>query len=247
MSDRICSAVRNVLPDHTILTSSDNYGYIENMKLMSPMTDGNIIYTFTSYEPYTIGFNTFNGWQTENSFWSYLKDIPYPVYEGVDYSKAVENCIELVPDALKTRAREALQNYIEGKSDAGRINNYPSLYNEQWHMLRAESLAEWSKKYGGVTILVAELGACDAWVNRASFNAAPGSGLSEKTRLKLISDTVSAYERYGIHWTFWEYNESFSVFDPSVRLGTWNSSAERFQSLVYPPLLDALGLEYEVG
>ncbi len=248
MSDRICAAVRNVLPDMTIITSSDNSGGAYELLQMKPVTDPNVVYSFTSYEPYTIGFNTFNGWNIENSPWSYVKDIPYPILEGVDYTAAIENAISDVPENLKEEMRGLLERYVRGEGDAWKPNHFGGLYNADWLMRRAEKMDEWRKANGGnIHIFVAEFGACDAWVNRQSFDAKPSSGISEETRLQLIEDSRRAYDAYDIGWSFWQYNESFTVFRPDLRLGTWCVSAGDFNRLVYPEMLNALGLNYALS
>ncbi len=245
MSDRICAAIRNVDPNLTIVTSSDSYGYIENMKSMVPVTDENVIYSFTSYEPYTVGFNTFNG-GSKGSWWSYVKDIPYPIEEGVDYTDAVAEAISEVPEDMKQYAKKWLDDYVAGISDGAKPNVYGILYNEDWHMARAKSLDDWSNKYGGgIVMFVAEFGGCDRYSNTELLNMGmPGSGISEKTRLKLIADTVKAYDAYGITWSFWEYNESFTVFNPKYRKHFEIVTRDMYDTYMYKELLDSLGLDY---
>ncbi len=245
MSDRICAAIRNVDPDLTIVTSSDSYGYIENMKSMVPVTDENVIYSFTSYEPYTVGFNTFNGGQ-KGSWWSYVKDIPYPIEEGVDYTDDIEEAISEVPSDMKEYAKEWLDNYVAGISDGAKPNVYGILYNEDWHMARAKSLDDWSNKYGGgIKMFVAEFGGCDQYSNTNLLGQGMlGSGISEDTRIRLITDTVKAYDAYGITWSFWEYNESFTVFNPKYRKHFEVVTRDMYGTYMYKDMLDALGLDY---
>ncbi len=245
MSDRVCAALRNVLPDHTIITSSDAFGTFEKIKEMSPVTDDNVIYSFTSYEPYCVGFNTFNNFCNDN-FWGYVHDVPYPIEEGVDYTEAIEECIKDVPDDKREEALRVIGDYVKGKIDAWMPNAYPgTLYNADWLMLRAKSLNDWSERYGGrIHMFVAEFGACDYNANIYHKAGRPGSGIKESTRLRLIEDSRRAYDAYGITWSFWEYNEGFTIFDPAVRKPGWCVTREMFSSYVYKDMLDALGLDY---
>ncbi len=217
-SDRMWSAVRNVLPDHTIITSSDQSGNIEKLKLMSPASDENLIYSFTTYEPYTIGWYFYGEHSNANSYWKYIKEIPYPVLEGVDYTDAIENSIELVPDNLKAEARKTLTAYVTGDRDNWMDNYYPgTLYNRDWHFLRAESLDNWSKKYGGnIHMMAVEWGCMDnITTNRLWHNNAPeGTGCPDDQRYEYTKDIRESFEEYGIGWSYWSYNEAHTVFLP---------------------------------
>lgn len=215
MSDRMWGAVRNVLPDHTIVTSSDRSGNVERLKLMSPATDSNLIYSFTTYEPYTVGFSTartrMGGYE---SFWDYLEDIPYPVSPTILNSSKIESVIRNVPDKWKADARKTMTAYANGTYDADTTftNQYGGYYNADWHMKRMKSLDDWSKKYGGnIHIMCVEFGCMDTKTAKTTFQA-KGSGVSNAARLQLVGDLRRAFEKYNIGWSYWSYNESFTVF-----------------------------------
>lgn len=220
MSDRMWGAVRNVLPEHTLLTSSDQYGNIERLKLMSPASDSNLVYTFTTYEPYTIGWYYYGTKPDVVTLWGYIKDIPYPVEEGFDYSDAIENAIELVPESQKAPARTRLKAYVDGICDGERTefkNNYDSLYNAQWHMLRAKSLDDWRKKYGGnIHIMCVEFGCMDRLTPVNLWHSAvEGSGIPDSDRLLFVHDMRKSFDAYNIGWSYWSYNEAHTIFLPS--------------------------------
>lgn len=46
---------------------------------------------------------------------------------------------------------------------------------------------------------------------------AKGSGVSDATRIQMIGDLRRAFEKYNIGWSYWSYNESFTVFKPDKR------------------------------
>ncbi len=243
MSDRLCAAIRNVLPDMTIITSSDRTADLVAILDMSPVTDDNVVYSFTSYDPSTVAFNSLHGLNNVN-FWDYIGEVPYPILEGVDYTQAIEESIANVPENMKEEARRVISGYVQGKYDAS-VKNYfeGTLYNADWLMLRAKTLDDWSNKYGGdIHMFVAEFGGCDKYSNIA-LGAAEGSGISEKTRLSLIKDSRISYDTYGIGWALWGYSEDFTVFDPS--LPRWiNITEAMYSKYMYKDMLEALGLEY---
>ncbi len=247
MSDRMWGAVRNVLPEHTILTSSDSSGNIERLKLMSPATDENLIYTFTTYEPYTTGFSTFGAMGDPNAMWAYIKDVPYPIEEGVDYTKIIENCIEDVPSNMKEDARTLITDYINGVSDNGKhyVNHYDSLYNAEWHMMRAKSLDDWRQKYGGnIHIMCVEFGCMFPERSMATF-AAHSLGISSESRYQFVKDMRSGFDAYDIGWSYWSYNEAFTIFVPKYALelsSKFPTADVLMQVIDYRMLEDSLGV-----
>lgn len=224
MSDRMWGAVRNVLPDHTIITSSDRSGNLERLKLMSPASDSNLIYSFTTYEPYTVGFNIARtGMGGTVSFWNYLKDIPYPANPDILNAERIQDVISLVPANLKNQAKAAMEAYASAINDGGDtnyVNHYSgTYYGPEWHMKRAKSLDDWRKKYGGnIHIMCVEFGCMDSTIGISTFKGAPGSGLSAETRIKFIGDLRRSFEAYNIGWSYWSYNEPFTVFLPDKRI-----------------------------
>lgn len=224
MSDRMYIAVRNELPNHTIITSSDSSGNIEYLKKMSPVTDSNVIYSFTTYEPYIVGFGTArSGMGGYRGFESYLKDVPYPVPEGLSekqISAMADEICSLVPDDLHAEAIKIVSAYLAGEYDCHILysNTYDIGYTADWQMTRMNSLSEWSDKYGGnIHIMCVEFGCMDSVTAKKYFGAVEGSGISEEVRIRLISDLRTAFEANDIGWSYWLFNGVFTVFDPEKR------------------------------
>ena len=251
MSNRKYGALRNVLPDHTILTSSDRAGNMETLKAMTPATDWNLVYTFTTYEPYVIGWSSANTAQIGNhTFWDYLNKIPYPIEEGVDYSQDIEFAIKDVPDDQKNQARTAITNYVNGSNDyLGEgvwINHYrDTLYNRDWHFQRAVSLDQWRQKYGGnIHIMCVEFGSYHSRYAMIRFGA-QGPGTPDSLRLEFIRDTRESFDAYGIGWSYWSYNEGFTIFntDYHMRYVGGSPDPQTAASLVdYDLIIHSLGL-----
>lgn len=248
MSDRMWGAVRNVLPDHTILTSSDRWGNIEQLKYMSPASDSNLIYTFTTYEPYTIGWYYYGTTYGNKDAWSYVHDIPYPVEEGVDYTEAIEYAISDVPESLKEGIRTELWAYVKGEYDGRRTdmpNNYDSLYNRNWHFLRAKSLDDWRQKYGGnIHIMCVEFGCMDAATpSRLWDSAGPSYGITDAKRLEFTKDVIDSFEAYDIDWTYWSYNEAHTIFRTDAHSYGVSPQPEVTKNMFdYEMLKDVMGL-----
>ena len=250
MSDRMWGAVRNVLPDHTIITSSDRSGNLERLKLMSPTSDSNLIYSFTTYEPYTIGFNIARTGMGGNvSFWNYLKDIPYPASPDILNAQRIQDVISLVPSNMKSQAQAAMEAYASGKNDGGDTNfanQYSgTYYGTEWHMKRAKSLDDWRKKYGGnIHIMCVEFGCMDSVTGVSTFKGAQGAGLSAQTRIKFIGDLRRSFEAYNIGWSYWSYNEPFTVFLPDKRIPGFSPEPNKLAPKWYDRdlLINALGV-----
>ncbi len=250
MSDRLWGALRNELPDHTLITSADKSGNLEHVKKMSPTSDSNLIYSFTTYEPYTIGWSSAWTSQVEQeSFWNYVGEIPYPVEAGVDYTQAIEDAIRDVPENLKSSARSALNSYIKGISDGGDSywKNYyeGTLYDREWHMARAKSLDDWSQRYGGnIHTMCVEFGCYDSQYSMVRFGSV-GPGTSDELRLEFIKDMRESFDAYDIGWSYWCYNEGFTVFDTTYHMEEvcGSPTEEQARTLADHQLLtDSLGL-----
>ncbi len=247
MSDRMWGAVRNELPKHTIITSSDQSGNLERLKLMSPATDWNLIYSITTYEPYTIGFCGLNtGW------WSYTKDVPYPVPEGLTDSQIetiIDNCTVYVAQYLPSElanAKATLRAYLKGEYDSNPhyVNHYDIGYTAEWNMTRMNSLTEWSNKYGGnIHIMCVEFGCMDAQTARSVFGSHPECGSSDEARYALIKDLREAFEANNIGWSYWLYNGVFTIYDPYDRIMD-ASVTDQLLARMYDEVLieDCLGL-----
>ncbi|MDG0813956.1 LamG-like jellyroll fold domain-containing protein [Cohnella rhizosphaerae] len=245
IADRTWGAVRNAAPDHTIVTSSDASGNLERLKLMSPATDSNLIYSFTTYEPYTIGFNTLQS--ISNEYWKYMKEIPYPAPTGLTAQQKedlVDDIVADVPSNLQSAARGAVSAYLDATSDSGMPNSYPGLtYGYDWHLARASSLNDWRMRYGGnIHIMSVEFGAMDGQTPVELFEANQGTGNSDATRIQLIEDFRKSFEAYDIGWSYWSYNESFTLLKPGDRKGLITASLhpDAFGQKVDSALVEAL-------
>ncbi len=242
IADRHWVAARNASEDIMLITSSDDFGNFEHIKHMSPVFDYNLVYSFTTYEPYTVGFNNYN----QYDFWPYVKGVLYPVPEGLTSSQIsalIEENITMVPNDLKESARYTLRRYYTGEADIWRINSYDQVYNLDWHMERCAALDAWNQANGGnIHLMAVEFGCSDTQYNQKIFHAVAGSGISDETRLTLIDHQTSSFEAYGIGWSYWSYNEYFHMLDTTKHLNLGNVCLTpiQFADAVDQKLIDIL-------
>ncbi|MBT3201592.1 MAG: cellulase family glycosylhydrolase [Phycisphaerales bacterium] len=230
LADRMWGTVRNIMPDHTLITSGDKAGNILQLQKMSPATDPNLVYSFTTYEPYPFGFNNMMGARAGNTWWKRVGPIPYPASPSIIASQ-MDALLKNVPAADRKAARKAMLAY--GRGDAlGR-------YNRDWHFARARAIDRWRKKYGGtIHVQCVEFGCLDAVVARQRHG---GPGVLAADRQAYIRDMRESFEAFDIAWTYWSYNETFTVLNPVNRRLLKPPDADT-DGIVDADLLDALGL-----
>jgi aryl-phospho-beta-D-glucosidase BglC (GH1 family) len=75
LNARLAAAIRRSAPRHTIITSGPNWGGIDGLKKLKLLSDGNVIYSFHCYDPFTF---THQGASWTHSPAKVLHDVPYP-------------------------------------------------------------------------------------------------------------------------------------------------------------------------
>src|SRR5919198_839631 len=107
---RVAAAIRDAAPRHTIIATGPRWSAVDQLLLIEPLADRDVIYTFHLYEPHTF---THQGATWGAEYWPYLKNIPYP--------SSPEAVAGLLPSVEHESARGALKAYGEERWDAGRI------------------------------------------------------------------------------------------------------------------------------
>jgi endoglucanase len=124
LQERIVSAIRTAAPRHTIIATGPNWGGVDGLKKMAPMKDGNVVYSFHFYDPFTF---THQGSTWSGPIPPYLNGVPYP------------SSPELVADVLARTENEGAKGWIK---DYG---------NKRWDRERLKSrLAEalaWGREH----------------------------------------------------------------------------------------------------
>jgi endoglucanase len=103
-------AIREGAPQHTIIVEGARWADDDDLLFMEPLRDPNVIYNFHFYEPHLF---THQGATWGESYWHYLKEVPYP--STTDNVQAAE---ALVPDAVH---KLSVQRYGAEQWDAARM------------------------------------------------------------------------------------------------------------------------------
>ena len=106
----VAAAIREVAPRNTLIAAGPNYSGLRDLLTLHPLPDGNVIYTFHTYDP--IEF-THQGASWGDLWWINTHGIPYPATET-----SMREALKQVPDA---RDRSDLEGYWLGHWDAHRI------------------------------------------------------------------------------------------------------------------------------
>lgn len=120
----LVAAIREGAPRQTIIVEGARWADDDDMLFMEPARDANVIYNFHFYEPHLF---THQGATWGDSWWHYLKDVPYP-----STPENVEAAVALLPE---DRHRLELRRYGAERWDARRIET------------EFAQVAAWGKKY----------------------------------------------------------------------------------------------------
>jgi len=187
---RLAAAIRKGAPRHTIIATGGRWSSIEQLLLLEPLADGNVIYTFHFYEPHTFTHQSAT-WGAE--YWQYLKNIPYPSNPEV--------ISPLLPAIDQPSARAALKDYGEVRWDASKVER------------TIEVAADWARKHD-VPLICNEFGVYRAqtpecsrlhWlkdvrtalerhgIGWAMWDYADGFGVAVRKNGEVVSDLQTEY------------------------------------------------------
>ncbi|HVF44321.1 MAG TPA: cellulase family glycosylhydrolase [Pyrinomonadaceae bacterium] len=107
---RVAAAMREGAPRHTIVATGPRWSSVDQLLLVEPVSDRNVVYNFHFYEPHNF---THQGATWGADFWPHLKNIPYP--------SSPETVAPLLGSISNEAARGALREYGEGRWDAARV------------------------------------------------------------------------------------------------------------------------------
>lgn len=223
MHPKMHLAARRGMPLHTLVLSADDASKLEALLRMEPVDDPNVYYGLTTYEPYEVGFNgwlpTFLG---HSPWWAYVQNLPYPAStEAVTAS--MPQLIAAVPAEMQAKARSAVDAYgAQG-------------YGRDWLEARVRRVEEWARKGGRhLAVLVNEFGCMDQKLARTKG----GGYIATDTRIRFVRDLREIFEAHGLAWSYWSYNEIFTIFDPERRVPFGPTTTE----LADNAMIEALGL-----
>jgi hypothetical protein len=102
--------MREGAPRHTIIAAGARWSSVDQLLLLEPLADRNVVYNFHFYEPHNF---THQGATWGADYWPYLKGVPYP--------STPEAVAPLLPSVTNDAARGALRQYGEERWDAARV------------------------------------------------------------------------------------------------------------------------------
>ena len=132
---RLAAAIREGAPRHTIVATGPRWSSVEQLLLIEPIADRNVVYNFHFYEPHNF---THQGATWGADYWPDLKGVPYP--------GSPELLAPLVAAAGRENVRAILRDYGEQRWDAKRVRHEIGL------------AAEWARRRG-VPLTCNEFGA----------------------------------------------------------------------------------------
>ena len=179
-------AVRKGMPDHTLILSGDQIGRIEGLVLVEPIPDENVMYAFSHYEPFIF---TLQGgiWVEFGAFMPYTQHVPYPTSPKI-IDAALPDILTNVPNDLRDQATCDLKAYGAECWDKNKLAK------------RIQMLTAWSKSHGGVKLFCGEFGCMQ-------------KAVKPQHRYAFIRDFRQVFEGNGISWSYWSFNETFTVLD----------------------------------
>jgi hypothetical protein len=107
---RVAAAIREGAPRHTIVATGPRWSSVDQLLLIEPVADRNVVYNFHFYEPHNF---THQGATWGADFWPHLKNVPYP--------SSPELVAPLLASIDNETARGALREYGEERWDAARV------------------------------------------------------------------------------------------------------------------------------
>jgi endoglucanase len=107
---RLAGAIREAAPRHTIIATGARWSSVDQLLLLEPLADRNVIYNFHFYEPHNF---THQGASWGAPFWPHLKGIPYP-----STPELVSGLLSAIENQT---AQAALRHYGEERWSAERV------------------------------------------------------------------------------------------------------------------------------
>lgn len=187
LQPKMWEVARRAMPGHTLILAGDQVGKIEGLVTTQPVSDANVMYSFTFYEPFTL---TLQGgeWLTPK-VWSYLGSVPYPSSPEIiaERRQRILEKIPADPPEWRPSAEGLLIEYGAARWNKEKIAAY------------VHTLADWNAAHGGgLKIWCAEFGCYQRTIE-------------PEDRYRYIKDLREAFEGNGIGWAYWSYNETLTI------------------------------------
>ncbi len=140
---KAAAAIREAAPRHTIIATGPKWSSVDQLLLIEPLADRNVIYNFHFYENHNF---THQGATWGADFWPHLKGVPYP--------SSPESVEPLLASIENEPARRALKFYGEERWNRERLDKEIGL------------AAAWGRKHN-VPLVCNEFGVYRAYAHEA--------------------------------------------------------------------------------
>lgn len=182
-------AIRRGMPKHTLVLSGTQAGRIGGLFPLRPVPDGNVMYSFSYYEPFAFTFQGAPWMKQTSATFPYLRNVPYPA-DLPSILQGIDSIIHEPPDdVMRARARNELLNYGTQQ------------WNRQRHAESLGMLKQWSDYYQGKLAFIA-----------GEFGCYQGA-TQPADRCRYVRDVREVLEEFGCAWCYWSYNETCTIMD----------------------------------
>jgi endoglucanase len=216
LQPQMWQSVRREMPKHALVLSGDAVGTIVALVNVKPVKDDNVLYGFSTYEPFLLNLQG-AGWQ--GAWWPFLGDVPYPSSPEI-----VADAMDAILDSVPGEWHDAVKAEAAAYGDAR--------WSKDKQTERFQAVVDWCKKHG-VRAWCSEFGNLDP-VMGGQHNG----GINAADRYAYLRDLREVFEENGIGWTYWSFNETFTVLDPKTRSPFGYPNGVNID----PQMLKALGL-----
>ncbi|MBB6670122.1 glycoside hydrolase family 5 protein [Cohnella nanjingensis] len=223
--------VRSVMPHHTLVQSGDKVGSLAGMLAIDPVEDCNLYYGYTSYDPFAFTLQSWNAFFCGTpAELNAIGRLPYPASPDIVEDR-LEEMILSVPSGHREEAALYARGYGEGNFQQGNHG----WFNREWHETRLRRIEDWRAMHRRkLPVLCNEFGVMDH-VRGQKYG---GPGCVPEERIQFIRDIRETMEAHDVGWSYWSYNETFTLFMPEKREPFGHDE----ESLLDRELLKALGL-----
>jgi endoglucanase len=156
LNARLAAAIREQAPQHTIMTSGADWGGIDGLQQLKPLSDLNVIYSFHCYDPFPF---THQGATWSSDEVKPLRRVPYP--SSPEAVAPLLDNLKQHPESLRLIQKYGAERWDKSRLAArfkegvawGERHNVP-LYCGEFGVFpphtRAEDRARWFRDFGAV-------------------------------------------------------------------------------------------------
>lgn len=229
MLPQMVSSVRSAMPNNTLIIGGAVSGKISGLTAITQacinaINDNNVYYGFTYWDESNLLPFLFQGGGL-GAYYPYLKGVPYPSSTA---NNPADYILSTIPGDQYSSALAAVTAYC----------------NTPWNMAKQQSvlqpIVDWNNARGGnLKLICYEMG-----VPIDPCQAVAGGGVIHADRIQYIHDKRLALEEKNIGWSYWSYNETFTVLNYPLRVAFEKGVTKR---LISAETLIALGLPCGCG